>query len=74
MKVDVVNLDADFYCFSGHKIYGPTGIGVLYCKKKILEKMTPYQGGGERKSKVTFNKTTNHLKRMHNYRMARIKR
>ena len=58
MKVDVVNLDADFYCFSGHKIYGPTGIGVLYCKKKILEKMTPYQGGGEMISKVTFNKTT----------------
>ena len=43
MKVDVKNLDADFYCFSGHKIYGPTGIGILYCKKEYLEKMDPYQ-------------------------------
>ena len=58
MKVDLKNLDADFYCFSGHKIYGPTGIGVVYCKKKFLEKMTPYQGGGEMISEVTFNKTT----------------
>ena len=58
MKVDVKNLDADFYCFSGHKIYGPTGIGVLYCKKKLLKKMTPYQGGGEMISEVTFDKTT----------------
>ena len=58
MKVDVKNLDADFYCFSGHKIYGPTGIGVLYCKKEFLDKMTPYQGGGEMISEVTFEKTT----------------
>ena len=58
MRVDVKKLDADFYCFSGHKIYGPTGIGVLYCKSKFLEKMKPYQGGGEMISNVTFNKTT----------------
>ena len=58
MKVDVKNLDADFYCFSGHKIYGPTGIGILYCKKEYLEKMDPYQGGGEMISEVTFKKTT----------------
>ena len=58
MKVDVKNLDADFYCFSGHKIYGPTGIGVLYCKKEVLDKMTPYQGGGEMISEVSFKKTT----------------
>ena len=58
MKVDVQNLDADFYCFSGHKIYGPTGIGVLYCKKEFLDKMTPYQGGGEMISEVSFKKTT----------------
>ena len=58
MKVDVKDLDADFYCFSGHKIYGPTGIGILYCKKEHLEKMDPYQGGGEMISDVTFNKTT----------------
>jgi len=58
MKVDVKNLDADFYCFSGHKIYGPTGIGVLYCKKEFLDKMTPYQGGGEMISEVSFKKTT----------------
>ena len=58
MKVDVKDLDADFYCFSGHKIYGPTGIGILYCKKEHLEKMDPYQGGGEMISNVTFNKTT----------------
>ena len=58
IKVDVKKLDADFYSFSGHKIYGPTGIGILYCKKEYLEKMDPYQGGGEMISKVTFNKTT----------------
>ena len=58
MKVDVKDLDADFYCFSGHKIYGPTGIGILYCKKEYLEKIDPYQGGGEMISDVTFNKTT----------------
>jgi len=58
MKVDVRNLDADFYCFSGHKIYGPTGIGILYCKEEFLQKMPPYQGGGEMISEVTFKKTT----------------
>ncbi len=58
IKVDMQDLDADFYVFSGHKIYGPTGIGVLYGKEKWLEKMVPYQGGGEMISKVTFEKTT----------------
>lgn len=58
MKVDVQELDCDFYCFSGHKIYGPTGIGVLYGKKTILEDMPPYQGGGEMIDKVTFEKST----------------
>ena len=58
MKVDVQSLDADFYCFSGHKIYGPTGIGILYSKKDFLERMSPYQGGGEMISEVTFKKTT----------------
>ena len=58
IPVNIKKLDADFYCFSGHKIYGPTGIGVLYCKSKFLEKMKPYQGGGEMISSVSFNKTT----------------
>ncbi len=57
IKVDVKALDCDFYCFSGHKIYGPTGIGVLYGKEKFLEEMPPYQGGGEMIRKVTFEKT-----------------
>lgn len=57
-KVDVQALDCDFYCFSGHKTYGPTGIGVLYGKEKWLEEMPPYQGGGEMIQKVTFEKTT----------------
>ncbi|MBI1882654.1 MAG: cysteine desulfurase [Chlamydiae bacterium] len=57
LKVDVQVLDADFYVFSGHKIYGPTGIGVLYGKKERLEKMPPYQGGGDMISRVTFEKT-----------------
>lgn len=56
-KVDVQALDADFYVFSGHKIYGPTGIGVLYGKEKWLDAMPPYQGGGEMISTVTFEKT-----------------
>jgi cysteine desulfurase/selenocysteine lyase len=56
-KVDVRELDCDFYCFSGHKIFGPTGIGVLYGKEKYLEEMPPYQGGGEMIKKVTFEKT-----------------
>ena len=57
MKVNVSELDVDFYCFSGHKMYGPTGIGILYGKKKILEKMEPYQGGGDMIKSVTFEKT-----------------
>lgn len=57
-EVDVQDLDADFYCFSGHKIYGPMGIGVLYGKEKWLEEMPPYQGGGEMIKDVTFEKTT----------------
>jgi cysteine desulfurase/selenocysteine lyase len=55
---DVRSLDADFYAFSGHKLYGPTGIGVLYGKAKILDSMPPYQGGGDMISSVTFEKTT----------------
>jgi cysteine desulfurase/selenocysteine lyase len=55
---DVQNLDCDFYAFSGHKIYGPTGIGVLYGKEKWLEEMPPYQGGGDMVDRVTFEKTT----------------
>lgn len=58
MKVDVSNLDADFYAFSAHKMYGPTGIGVLYGKKKWLSVMPPYQGGGEMIANVSFEKTT----------------
>lgn len=58
MEVDVRDLDCDFYCFSGHKMYGPMGIGVLYGKETLLEKMEPYQGGGEMISTVTFEKTT----------------
>ncbi|WP_303915242.1 aminotransferase class V-fold PLP-dependent enzyme [Bacteroides mediterraneensis] len=58
MKVDVQALDADFYVFSGHKVYGPTGIGVLYGKEAWLEKLPPYQGGGEMIKNVSFEKTT----------------
>lgn len=56
-EVDVQELDADFYAFSGHKIYGPTGIGILYGKEKWLDKMPPYQGGGEMIASVSFEKT-----------------
>ena len=56
-KVDVQDLDAEFYVFSGHKIYGPTGIGVLYGKEEWLDKLPPYQGGGEMIATVTFEKT-----------------
>jgi len=56
--VDVVDLDCDFYAFSGHKIYGPTGIGVLYGKQEWLDRMPPYQGGGDMIDRVTFEKTT----------------
>ena len=58
IKVNVKELGADFYAFSGHKIYGPTGIGVLYGRRELLEKMPPYQGGGEMIKRVTFEKTT----------------
>ena len=57
-KVDVQVLNADFYCFSSHKMYGPTGVGILYGKKDILEKMPPYQGGGEMIKEVKFEGTT----------------
>ncbi len=58
MEIDVVDLDADFYVFSGHKMYGPTGVGVLYAKEKLLNAMPPYQGGGDMIRSVTFEKTT----------------
>jgi len=57
IRIDVQDLDADFYVFSGHKVYGPTGIGVLYGKMALLEAMPPYQGGGDMISSVTFEKT-----------------
>ncbi len=56
--VDVQDLDCDFYCFSGHKMYGPMGVGVLYGKEAWLEKLPPYQGGGEMIQRVTFAHTT----------------
>ena len=58
LPVDVQALDADFYVFSGHKLYGPSGIGVLYGKEALLDAMPPYQGGGEMIDMVTFEKTT----------------
>lgn len=58
MPVDVQDLDADFYVFSGHKVYGPTGIGVLYGKETWLDKLPPYQGGGEMIKNVSFERTT----------------
>lgn len=58
MKVDVQDLDADFYVLSAHKMYGPTGVGVLYGKKEWLDKLPPYQGGGDMIKTVTFEKTT----------------
>ena len=58
LAVDVQQLDADFYAFSGHKMFGPTGTGVLYAKPELLEEMPPYQGGGDMISSVTFEKTT----------------
>lgn len=57
LPIDVQDLDCDFYVFSGHKVYGPTGIGVLYGKAELLDEMPPYQGGGEMISSVTFEKT-----------------
>ena len=58
ISVNVKDLDADFYVFSGHKIYGPTGMGVLYGKEKYLDAMVPYQGGGEMIAQVSFENTT----------------
>ena len=58
IRVDVKDLDADFYVMSAHKMYGPTGVGVLYAKKEFLERMSPYQGGGEMIGNVSFEKTT----------------
>lgn len=58
MMIDVRDIDADFYVFSSHKMYGPTGVGVLYGKKALLEEMPPYQGGGEMIKHVTFEHTT----------------
>ncbi|MGH9716463.1 MAG: SufS family cysteine desulfurase [Candidatus Acidiferrales bacterium] len=58
IKVDVQDLDCDFYAFSGHKVYGPTGIGVLYGKSALLNAMPPYQGGGDMIASVTFEKST----------------
>ncbi|MBX2966520.1 MAG: cysteine desulfurase [Cyclobacteriaceae bacterium] len=58
LEIDVQSLNCDFYCLSAHKMYGPTGAGILYGKKELLEKMPPYQGGGEMIKEVTFEKTT----------------
>jgi len=58
IPVDVQEMDADFYVFSAHKMYGPNGVGIVYGKKELLEQMPPYQGGGEMISEVTFEKTT----------------
>ncbi len=57
-RVDVRDIDADFYVFSGHKMYGPTGVGVVYARKSILETLPPFQGGGDMIASVTFEKTT----------------
>lgn len=58
MSIDVQELNCDYYVFSGHKVFGPTGIGVLYGKKELLDELTPYQGGGDMIAKVSFEKTT----------------
>ncbi len=58
LEIDVQDLDCDFYAFSSHKMYGPTGVGVLYGKRRLLEKMKPYQGGGEMIKEVSFEGTT----------------
>jgi cysteine desulfurase/selenocysteine lyase len=58
IKIDVQDLDADFFVFSGHKIMGPTGIGILYGKSELLNQMPPYQGGGDMIETVSFSKTT----------------
>jgi cysteine desulfurase/selenocysteine lyase len=62
MKIDVQDLNCDFLAFSGHKIYGPTGVGILFGKEDLLNQMPPYQGGGAMIEKVSFSGTTfNHL-------------
>ena len=61
LDIDVQDMDCDFFVLSSHKIYGPTGVGVLYGKKELLEEMPPYQGGGEMIKEVTFNQ--NNLQR-----------
>src|SRR5205823_10991475 len=58
MSLNMQELDCDFYVFSGHKLYGPTGVGILYGKAGLLEEMPPYQGGGDMILSVTFEKTT----------------
>ena len=58
MPIDVQALDCDFYCFSAHKLYGPTGVGVLFGKRELLEAMPPWRGGGEMIKSVSFEKTT----------------
>lgn len=58
LRIDMQDLGADFYVFSSHKMYGPTGVGVLYGRKELLEKMPPYQGGGEMIKHVSFERTT----------------
>ncbi len=58
LDIDVLDMDCDFFAFSAHKLYGPTGVGVLYGKKELLEAMPPFQGGGEMIKEVTLNKTT----------------
>jgi cysteine desulfurase/selenocysteine lyase len=57
-KIDVQELDCDFFIFSGHKVFGPTGVGILFGKRELLDQMPPYQGGGDMIAKVTFEKTT----------------
>ena len=58
IPIDVQALDCDFFVFSGHKLYGPTGVGVLYGKEDLLNRMPPWQGGGEMIKEVHFEKTT----------------
>ena len=58
MSIDVQELDCDFFIFSGHKVFGPTGVGIVYGKKELLDSLPPYQGGGDMIAKVTFEKTT----------------
>ena len=58
LDIDVLDMDCDFFAFSAHKLYGPTGVGVLYGKRELLESMPPFQGGGEMIKEVSFQKTT----------------